>query len=100
MLPMPAGTSPAILVLERSRCMSSVSSWNPVNGSLDMLKLLPERSRCLSEVNLNNAGWTLSACRWWPPKSSEVTRPSAPSQWTPSQWQQSAPATHDRKTVE
>ncbi|KAB8116966.1 hypothetical protein EE612_058453, partial [Oryza sativa] len=70
-------------------------------GSWDMLKSLPERLRCLSEVNLNNAGSTLPACRLWPPRSSEVTRPSAPPpQPTPSQRQQSVPATHDRKAVE
>uniref|UniRef100_A0A0E0BQG5 Uncharacterized protein n=1 Tax=Oryza glumipatula TaxID=40148 RepID=A0A0E0BQG5_9ORYZ len=52
------------------------------------------------EVNLNNAGSTLPACNWWPPRSSEVTRPSAPPQPTPSQRQQSVPATHDWKAVE
>uniref|UniRef100_A0A0E0FAJ6 C2 domain-containing protein n=1 Tax=Oryza meridionalis TaxID=40149 RepID=A0A0E0FAJ6_9ORYZ len=52
------------------------------------------------KVNLNNAGSTLPACNWWPPRSSEVTRPSAPPQPTPSQRQQSVPATHDWKAVE
>uniref|UniRef100_A0A0D9XXU3 Uncharacterized protein n=1 Tax=Leersia perrieri TaxID=77586 RepID=A0A0D9XXU3_9ORYZ len=99
--PMLAGTSPAMLVSERSRWVIWVSLSNPVIiGSCDMLKLLLERLRWLSEVRLKIAGSTLLACRWWPLKSSEVTRPSAPPQRTPSQRQQSVVATHDRKAVE
>uniref|UniRef100_A0A0E0HXY9 Uncharacterized protein n=1 Tax=Oryza nivara TaxID=4536 RepID=A0A0E0HXY9_ORYNI len=45
----------------------------------------------------SSAGSTMLACRWWPPKSREVTRPSAPPQAMPSQWQQSMPVIHDRK---
>uniref|UniRef100_A0A0E0MKS3 Uncharacterized protein n=1 Tax=Oryza punctata TaxID=4537 RepID=A0A0E0MKS3_ORYPU len=39
------------------------------------------------------------ACSSWPRNSRKVIRPSPPPQRTPFQWQQSVPATHDRKAA-